>query len=426
MFFTEFLLLIGLAISVGNAQSTKVQPWIPMPTSVYGINGPNALPRKVQPSFSENTNTRNVRVFIAIALRNAEHLIRGGVWNEALLTLIDILGPENTFVSIYESDSTDGTAKALQELKDRIKSPSSIVSKSLLKPAARREIETPLRRIQHMANVRNHALLPFYEQHRVTTFDDPSLSKPYDRILWMNDVYFDPFDILSLILETNGGDYSAACALDYIDPITMYDYFALRDSEGRIPVTTNFPYFGEGKSREQMLRSHTRDISVKACWGGITSFDARPFYQRPEISFRDSKSDTWEASECCLIHADLAAENATFVNSAVRVAYDEWTFSWLPLALGVERWVYGVLQSLSAIKERLVGTCSASVSSEMSLLRAYGIEQVIRPDSHDGFCSWPFLMYMGRHDETQAKSLQGKYVPGHQDGPNSTYWVMTI
>jgi hypothetical protein len=42
--------------------------------------------------------------------------------------------------------------------------------------------------------------------------------KAIDRILFLNDVLFDPMEVLHLIFDTNGGDYVAACGMDYINP----------------------------------------------------------------------------------------------------------------------------------------------------------------------------------------------------------------
>src|ERR1700683_4177756 len=58
---------------------------------------------------------RNERIFIASMARNSEYMLRL-YWNSALLRLIDILGPENVYVSILESGSQEDTKGALREL----------------------------------------------------------------------------------------------------------------------------------------------------------------------------------------------------------------------------------------------------------------------------------------------------------------------
>jgi hypothetical protein len=63
-------------------------------------------------------NVNNQRIYIASNIIH-EDLIRGS-WGSNLLELIDILGPENVFVSIYENDSGPGTRDALTDLQRKL------------------------------------------------------------------------------------------------------------------------------------------------------------------------------------------------------------------------------------------------------------------------------------------------------------------
>jgi hypothetical protein len=63
-------------------------------------------------------NIRGEKVFIASNIIQAD-MIRG-VWGENLLKLIDYLGPQNVFVSIYENDSGPETTMALSWLRDQL------------------------------------------------------------------------------------------------------------------------------------------------------------------------------------------------------------------------------------------------------------------------------------------------------------------
>lgn len=63
-------------------------------------------------------NLRKEKIFIAANIIN-EDLIRGS-WGVSLLSLIDLLGDENVFVSIYENDSGSGTSSALQDLNSQL------------------------------------------------------------------------------------------------------------------------------------------------------------------------------------------------------------------------------------------------------------------------------------------------------------------
>jgi Cryptococcal mannosyltransferase 1 len=63
-------------------------------------------------------NPRSEKIFIASNIINAA-LIRGH-WGDAIVELIDYLGPDNVFVSVYENDSGADTAAALREFAQRL------------------------------------------------------------------------------------------------------------------------------------------------------------------------------------------------------------------------------------------------------------------------------------------------------------------
>jgi hypothetical protein len=72
-----------------------------------------------RPSHYSGSNPRNERVFIAANIVD-EDLIRGP-WGKALLGLIDAIGPDNVFLSIYENDSGPGVKDALRQLEAKVK-----------------------------------------------------------------------------------------------------------------------------------------------------------------------------------------------------------------------------------------------------------------------------------------------------------------
>lgn len=64
-------------------------------------------------------NVASQKVFIAANIINAD--LVNGVWGAAMLELVDVLGPENVFISIYENDSGPEVAQALRELRTSLK-----------------------------------------------------------------------------------------------------------------------------------------------------------------------------------------------------------------------------------------------------------------------------------------------------------------
>jgi hypothetical protein len=72
-----------------------------------------------RPAHYTGTNPNNEKVFIAANIVD-EALIRGA-WGQAVVKLVELLGQDNVFLSIYENDSGEGTAEALNELKDMVR-----------------------------------------------------------------------------------------------------------------------------------------------------------------------------------------------------------------------------------------------------------------------------------------------------------------
>lgn len=174
----------------------------------------------------------------------------------------------------------------------------------------------------------------------------------YDKLLYLNDAVFDPVEAAQLLLSTNLDEhgqtsYRAACAVDFINPIKFYDTYATRDLEGYSMGVPFYPWFsnaGNGLSRADVLAGKDA-VRVKSCWGGMVAFDAKPFQADPPLRFRATEDVYWDASECCLIHADLRSQGTfeedgdyvgVFMNPYVRVAYDSTTLSWLPTVQRIE------------------------------------------------------------------------------------------
>lgn len=222
--------------------------------------------------------------------------------------------------------------------------------------------EKRTKRIAFLAEVRNRALRPLFNN-----------SVQFDRLLYINDVMFDPIDAAQLLFSTNidtsgRAQYGAVCAVDFINAIKFYDRFATRDLEGYELGLPFYPWFtsaGDSASRQDVLEQKDA-VRVRSCWGGMAAFEAKWFQNQaahesvrgdtPDgdtskvrlspLRFRYELDPFWDASECCLVHADLTylrhGRNSTtgtgiYTNPYVRVAYDSTTLRWLPYTRRVER-----------------------------------------------------------------------------------------
>lgn len=317
-------------------------------------------------------NLENQKIFIAASIYDRSGHLASGTWGKAVLKLIDILGNDNVFLSIYENDGGVNAQAALQELKRQIHCSNSLIFEKHLSLENIPRVTLPdgserVKRIAYLAEVRNRALLPL---------ENPSLAR-FDKILFLNDVIFDPVDAAQLLFSTHADEdgnanYLAACAVDFINPFKFYDTFATRDLEGYSMGVPFFPWYssaGKGLSRQDVLAGKDA-VRVKSCWGGMVAFDA-DFFQTTnstrdsgsrirkgnlgpafdgksipsQIRFRAEPDIFWDASECCLVHADLQSaavfhgddDFGIYQNPFVRVAYDPKSLWWLGYTRRFER-----------------------------------------------------------------------------------------
>lgn len=139
---------------------------------------------------------RRERVYIAsMHWNNAKILERH--WNDAVVGLAQELGPENVFVSVYESGSWDKSKEVLKGLDERLGelgvsrnitlSPKTHKDEVNAAPADEGWVETPkggteLRRIPYLAALRNRTLRDLLEIY------DQGIE--FDKVLFLNDVVF--------------------------------------------------------------------------------------------------------------------------------------------------------------------------------------------------------------------------------------------
>ena len=145
---------------------------------------------------SVETPTPTPSVYIASIFWNSAYILHTS-WNSAVLDLAETLGPDNIYISIYESGSWDESKQMLRQLEDVLIT-RGIRHRIILDeitheddiarpPAAEGWVETPrgkteLRRIPYLARLRNKTLEPLVElAANGTTFD---------KVLFLNDVAF--------------------------------------------------------------------------------------------------------------------------------------------------------------------------------------------------------------------------------------------
>ncbi|KAK4677148.1 hypothetical protein QC764_407830 [Podospora pseudoanserina] len=336
-------------------------------------------------------NLFNEQVFIATILYDKNGKLASGPFSDRLLRLIRILGPDNVFLSIYENDSGPKGKAALEELKSRVPCKHAVTSDDHVSldnfPTVLLPDGTPrVKRVAYLAELRNRALRPLDQR---TKEDRINGVRKFDKVLFLNDIVFDPIDAANLLFGTNvdkqtgRAAYVAACAMDFWFGHRMYDIYAMRDADGYASYQAIYPFFGErgrGLSRKDVLESKDA-VRVKSCWGGMMAMQGR-YVQNVEeekprgkaweegvvaghaidpgnhtradadadagaavtgpVRFRHEPGAYYDACECCLFSADLTeaakrqgdlpagamkgSESGIYVNPYIRVAYEEGVF----------------------------------------------------------------------------------------------------
>ena len=379
-------------------------------------------------------NPENEKIFIAASLYDEGGFLLAGAWGDAVLKLLDMLGNKNVFLSVYENQSGDEAEVAQIRFGRKVQCQHSMVYDKEFSMDDVENITLPDRsertkRIAYLAEVRNKALLPLTETQK---------DVKYDRLLFLNDVIFDPVEAAQLLLSTNldhdgRASYHAACAVDFINPFKFYDTFATRDMEGYSMGVPFFPWFtdsGKAISRKDVLAGKDA-VRVKSCWGGMVAFDAKPFQAVQPLRFRATLDLYWDASECCLIHADLMKpitvnEDGNFVgvymNPFVRVAYGKWTLGWLHFTRRFER-LYTIphtiinhLVGLPWLNPRRTEEPGAKVE-EVVWMSVDGSEAggtfqtVTREATGDGFCGLRMLQLIKESPRNGEKNWEKMPVP---------------
>jgi len=184
-----------------------------------------------RPLTTTITTGLNQRYFISANLYQSQDVLPN--FTSTLLDLTETLGRENVFISIYESNSKDRTKELLGQFDQELTFRN--ISHSILTDDVGDHVEAGLSekagRIKYLAHARNLAMASLYSSSHSdgassdTTTNSSSnrseFQRKYDKVIWLNDVFFKKKDVLEL-LATNGGFFDQTCGLDF-QPLGFYD-----------------------------------------------------------------------------------------------------------------------------------------------------------------------------------------------------------
>jgi hypothetical protein len=245
---------------------------------------------------------RGQKFYIVANLFNNENILND--WTSEMMKLINYLGPENTYVSIFENgDSTDNTPHLLKQFEDDLNK-IGVVNKIITDKYV---VKGKYERIVFLSMLRNQAMHFLYEI--------PNLDLDKTKILFFNDIIFTYEDVIRL-LNTNDQDYTLTCGLDFYE--SFYDTWVSWGVDGDT-FRRYYPYFANRIGQNRLIDGE--DIRVFSCWNGLAIFQGTPFKDR-NLLFRWGTQI--RASECIILIADMYSNGygKTILNPNVKFAYE--------------------------------------------------------------------------------------------------------
>ena len=238
------------------------------------------------------------RIFIGFNLFNSRAIMNDLLYQ--LLRLVAAIGENNVFISIYENGSEDDTKIFLSKL-DVLLSVFDVPRRVLTDFSPKRRPSQ--NRIEYLAAARNRVLEPLLN------------ASVYDKILFINDVYFCDLDMLELLVQSFRNDADITCGFDYVDgafwkqpkKIAFYDSWVFRDIRGR-PVDYNRLPFSMRDQDSQTRYDQGNPFRVMCCWNGAAVLNPLPFVSGKCRFRRGSKPPQLKecaASECSLLCKDF-------------------------------------------------------------------------------------------------------------------------
>ena len=219
----------------------------------------------------------------------------------SIFQTIRFLGPKRCAVSFVEGRSTDGTYQVLAAFGDVVEQlgAASYMSTSDLSPQDGKQD-----RFEGLAFLRNMVLAPLVM--------DKAEYSPNAEIIFLNDVFLCPHDILELLYQQKMQHATMTCGMDWSHGgAIFYDIYVAQSivgetfwqiaQDGRWQFSDNL-FWADRQTRAKYLQH--QPFQVYACWNGGAVISAAPIMER-RIRFRRNIEDECYMGEPTLFAKDL-------------------------------------------------------------------------------------------------------------------------
>ncbi|KAJ3359640.1 capsular associated protein [Allomyces javanicus] len=303
---------------------------------------PRAVTRYCKPAAARTSprlaHLANRTFYIALNLYNSVDVLPD--LTMTLISLLTHVDPARVFVGIYENGSADDTKTMLRgvaALLRALRISHAVILEDRAKPRW-------VHRIEYLADVRNRALAPllaltmpkgppawpfdqsateflvavYDAQGRIVSSDlvHSPLSNPWkvDRILFLNDVYACPDELVEAIHQSVHQNALLTCGIDYDRPPNsgtpqFYDTWVARGLDGAPWRKADGDYLFDPAQFPDLTRRvrAQQPFPTFCCWNGGAILDAAPIVSRAVKFRRNTTPNQCSASECSTLCRDLAA-----------------------------------------------------------------------------------------------------------------------
>lgn len=242
-----------------------------------------------------------IRYLFALDLYQSTHVLP--TLMASIVQSIRFLGPKRCSLSVVEGRSTDGTYEIVSALRSELTAMGATfyMSTSDIDPK-----EGTQDRIAGLAFLRNLALAPMMVEK--AKYSSNAL------VVFLNDVYLCPHDILELILQHTVQNASMTCGMDWSNGGSIfYDIWVARSIVGETfwqIAQDGYWTFAHNlfwADRETKAKYEAQQpFPVYSCWNGGAVISAMPIMNR-QIQFRRNDESTGECymGEATLFSKDL-------------------------------------------------------------------------------------------------------------------------
>ena len=289
--------------------------------TMWRIQCPDSIATRYGSLQATTQNDKHIKYIFTVDLYQAIAVLPSLLGS--IVQTIRFLGPKQCAVSFVEGRSTDGTYQILAALQDELERLGAVfyMTTSDVSPHDGKQD-----RFGGLALLRNLALAPL-------VMDKASFS-PDAQVVFLNDIYLCPHDILELLYQQKIQHATMTCGMDWSHSgAIFYDIYVARSIVGetfwQIAQDGGWHFSGNlfWADRATHAKYHNHQpFQVYACWNGGAVISAKPILER-RIKFRRNGEGECYMGEPTLFAKDLwrLGLGRIQVVPSVNVGYDNGT-----------------------------------------------------------------------------------------------------